>query len=169
MKFALISIALLVGSSFALAQTSFVTRFRGSGCPVSMKLSQTSSSGLQLTANGHSRVMRETRLHLVLSHTGQIEAFPAHIRSAEVTVHGYNSDKPRFELVQPGHATVARSMFVRFTPAGEGSAYSNFIVPGFTWTGWLEIDSLTYADGSSWKPAAGESCTVIPGALRLIQ
>lgn len=32
----------------------------------------------------------------------------------------------------------------------------------------LEIDSLAFANGSSWKPAAGEVCAVMPNMFQLI-
>jgi hypothetical protein len=172
MKFAVLSIALLFGACAAAAQAAIPGQFvlHGSfGCPVSMGLNQATGSEVQLAGNGQGRTLFETRLQLVLSRASQIRSFPASIKSAEVTVHGYNSSKPGFELVYPGDAPVAQSLLVRFISAGNGRVYSDFVVRGLASAGWLEIDSLTFANGNVWKPMQGETCAVVPNMFQLIE
>lgn len=171
MKFAILSIALLFGSCAVAAQVRSQGEFvlhESSACPVAMGLNQAAATELQLAGNGPGKRLFETRLQLVLSPAPQVRAFPAGIQSADVTVHGYNSDKPEFELVDPGDAPIARSLVVKFIPAGDGRVYSDFVVRDLAAAGWLQIDSLTFANGSSWKLAAGEVCAVMPNMFQLI-
>jgi hypothetical protein len=171
MKLAVLSIALLFGSCAAAAQTATPEQFAlhgTSGCPVSMSLNQATASKVQLAGNGQGRSQFETRLQLVLSRASQVRTLPARITSAKVTVHGYNSSKPGFELIYPGNAPIAQSLPVKFSSAGNGNVYSDFVVRGLASVGWLEIDSLALADGSSWAPTTGEVCAVMPNMFQLV-
>ncbi|HTV83584.1 MAG TPA: hypothetical protein VME18_13125 [Acidobacteriaceae bacterium] len=172
MKLAVLSMALLFGSSAAAAQATIPEQFvlhGSSGCPVSMGLNQATGGRVRLAGNGQVRRLFETRLQLVLSRASQVRSFPASIQSAEVTVHGYNSSKPGFELVYPGDTPAAQSLLVRFNSAGNGRVYSDFVVRGLASAGWLEIDSLAFANGSVWKPMQGETCAVAPNMFQLIE
>jgi len=171
MKLTILSITLLLGSCVAAAQAAppeQLVLHRSSGCPVSMALNQGSSSKVQLAGNGQGRSQFETRLQLVLSRSSQVRSLPSRITSARLTVHGYNSSKPEFELTYPGDAPIARSLPVKFISAGSGRVYSDFVVRGLASAGWIEIDSLAFANGSSWKPTAGEMCVVMPNMFQLV-
>jgi len=171
MKLSVLSIALLLGSCAAAAQTTPPEQFvlhGSSGCPVSMGLNQANANKVQLAGNGQGRSQIETRLLLVLSRASQVRTLPARITSAKVTVHGYNSSKPGLELIYPGNAPIAQSLPVKFSSAGNGRVYSDFVVRGLASAGWLEIDSLAFADGSSWAPTTGQMCAVMPNMFQLV-
>lgn len=173
MKLAAFSLAILFGSCPLFSQSTAPAQFTvrnaqaSSGCPVEMRLNQTVSSRAQQAENGESRTVFQTRLHLVLSGSPSAEIFLPGLKSAAVTVHGYNG-KPRFELVAPGDAPEARSLKVQFVPAGDHKASSDFVVAGLASASWLDINSLSFANGRTWKPAKGQSCIVSPSMVLLI-
>ena len=39
---------------------------------------------------------------------------------------------------------------------------------GFTSIRWITLDSLTYADGTTWHPAAHKSCSIIPNRFMAV-
>ncbi len=171
MKLVVLSIACLFPSCYLAAQVAAPAQFQihvSSGCPVSMRLNQAFSSASHLVGNSQNSTSSATWLHLVLSRGPNATIFPPGIRSADVTVHGYNSE-PRFELVSPGDAPIVRSLHVGFTFAGNGEVSSNFAVSGLASAGWLEIVALNFANGKTWMPARGETCTVAPSLIKLVE
>ena len=79
--------------------------------------------------------------------------------AANVTVRGF-ADKARLMQVMPGQHSfdAARTLDVRFPvdPGKETSA--DLRVPGLTAISAIDLNSVTYADGSVWKLASGGSC-----------
>ena len=57
---------------------------------------------------------------------------------------------------------VVRTMSVPFTNGKDGSASADFLVPGMTAVGRIDLTSLNFADGSTWSIAADASCRVSP-------
>ena len=167
MKFTVLSIAFLFGSYPLAAQTTAPAQFLthvNSSCPVSMRLNQVVSIGSHLVGNGYGGTGFETSLHLILLRAPLAKIVTRGVKSAEVTVHGYK-DMPSFNRVSPGNAPIAQQLQVEFTAAGDGEVSSDFVVDGLASVGWLEIDSVTLADGSAWEPALGEMCTVSPSMV----
>lgn len=138
------------------------------GCPVALQLKQRALSGMQQVGKGQPKVVFETWIHLVLSSTPGAKMHAAEIEAAVVTVHGYDGS-PRFELVWPGtNAPAAKSLDVKFAPASEGSVATDFSVKGISTASSLDLNSITFSNGSVWKPAKGSTCTVMPDLFMLI-
>lgn len=139
-----------------------------SGCPVAMRLNQRISGGLRETGKGQQKVAFLANLHLELANATSSRAIAANVKAAAVTVHGYDGT-PHFELVNPGQTGLtARSMEIRFVPQVGNGAAADFSVNGIASASWLEVNSLTFANGTIWKPARGESCTVSPNPFKLV-
>ena len=166
MKIAVIPIAFLFGSCALAAQAASGGVSRG--CPVSMRLDQAANSSL-LFASPANRLL-QTRLELNLFPVPHARVYPSSIKSAEVTVHGSDSNKPVVELVSPGGpgAPVERRLEVKFTSTADGEVASDFVVHGLASAGWLEIDSFNFENGTAWKPERGQACVVIPNMFRLV-
>lgn len=173
MKLAALSLAILFGSCPLLAQSAAPAQFTvrsaqaSVGCPVEMRLNQSVSSSVRQAENGQSRTVFRTRLHLVLSRSPRAEIFLPGLKSAAITVHGYNG-KPRFELIAPGDAPEAKAFKVQFVAADSNEASSDFVVAGLASASWLDINSLSFANGTTWEPAKGQSCIVSPSLVMLI-
>ncbi|MGH9589845.1 MAG: hypothetical protein ACRD25_05585 [Terracidiphilus sp.] len=167
MRLAALSIAFLFGSYISMAQTAVHVPL-SSNCPVSMHLNRVARSAPHLVRDGQRSMESGMRLHLILSRSPRANIITDSIRSAEVTVHGYNS-KPGFEFVAPGDTAITQHLRVQFTSAVDGQVSSVFAVAGLTSASWLEIDSLTLAHGNIWERAQGETCAVTPAPATLVK
>lgn len=98
---------------------------------------------------------------------------PLRIASAMATVYGFGPH-PHYELLSPGpnaHAKGSsgpvRNLQLQFT-SQDGSSRAELWLPSFGAVRWLDLNSITYADGSTWRPARGETCTVTPSLFMLV-
>ncbi len=93
------------------------------------------------------------------------------IVKAKVTVHGTNGKWQLFkaDTAQTGSAEASKTLELEFTsPGDEKNVSANLMLPGFTSVTSIELDSLTYANGSSWKFAGRGSCQVAPNPFMLV-
>lgn len=177
MKLATAVFALAFGSLAMAAQSPGPVQLmarRGvdvsAGCPVAMHLDQSVMGAAAHVKTGQSAMPLRTRLHLVLSGAPEAKVHPAQIQEAGVTVYGYDTT-PHFKLTSPAQgkrSVPAKRMTVKFVPQSDGSAEANFAVAGLPWASLLEINSITFANGNTWKPAPGRTCTVTPDPIVLV-
>jgi hypothetical protein len=137
------------------------------GCPVAMHLNQKVNSALRQVGKNPKRLDPAANLHLEISSAPNSIAKAAAIKAAMVTIQGYDRT-PRFELVSPSPGLPVRTMYIRFAPVAGDGASANFHVNGIVSVSRLQIDSLTFANGATWRPARGESCIVIPDPFMLV-
>ncbi len=117
-------------------------------CPISMRAQHLSDGSLMKAGGARHAAGIGQRLHLTLGNPrGQ------KIASAGLAVHGY-TPKGRLMQASPmegGGADATRSLTISFS-AGEGDTVSaDLWVPGMTAVQSIEVKSVTYADGSTWK------------------
>ena len=187
----------LAAQSAASATGSFSVPGVSSDCPVSMQLQQRLGSQVE-TVQKDGRVYKAPATQLILTVTGSARrgasgsvaggmeglgsrvrqqpdrrVRPLRIASATAMVYGFGS-RPRYELISPGPepkgngwSGPTRKLQLRFT-SRDGSSMAELWLPGFGAVRGLNVDSITYADGSTWTPARGESCTVTPSLLMLV-
>jgi len=91
------------------------------------------------------------------------------IVAAGILVHGY-SNKARF---MPIFSTdkdydAAKILNVRFSPESAHEDSADVSVPGLAAVGVIDLNSVTFADGSTWKIAQGQSCRVWVDGLMLV-
>lgn len=169
----------------------------GNGCPVSMKLQQTLSHQLQTVQNGEVVKAPATLLTLTLKPVlssgfmiGGTEPLqgnkepaappkPAQairrVAYAIAIVRGFGT-APEFELVAPAiaqnvpshrNSAPQKNLKLQFN-AKDGSSVAEMWIPGFGAVRSLDLSSITYTDGTKWKPASGESCSVTPDPFMLV-
>jgi hypothetical protein len=63
----------------------------------------------------------------------------------------------------------SKTMDVKFTAGEKNTAFADIWVPGLTAVQAIDIQSVTYADGSSWKLASGMTCRTVPDPLMLVE
>lgn len=135
-----------------------------SSCPVSLRAQQ-AAGGENLAVNSARPKGIAQGLHLILTSPDSRQ-----ISAAQVTVHGLTA-KPRLTQTlsnQPGSSDAAKTLDVRFS-AGPGKDVSaDLWVPGLTSIQEIELNSVTYTDGSAWRLAAGNACRTVPERLMLI-
>jgi hypothetical protein len=93
----------------------------------------------------------------------------ASVVNAQVTVHGL-TPKARVVPVQSGPggpAQISRTMHVSFSNNSAGESAADLLMRGYSAVVSIDIDSITYADGSTWKSGKG-MCRVIPDPMMLI-
>ena len=134
------------------------------GCPVSMRAQQrTSVTGLTRTGDGNA--VQGQRIHL------DVDRGPHAVVAIQVTVHGTTA-RPRIYAAQSLHG--ASDALKTFTLTADGASAngvaisSDILLRGFTSVQSVNLDSVSYADGSLWTPTAGKSCSVEPDPLMLV-
>ena len=134
-------------------------------CPVGMHAKQGSGGGLAAVRNARPSDGPSQQIHLVLArrHSQQITG-------ARVLVRGL-SGKDRMERSNAiGDIVPDRSpmLLVTFTPDNAVEASADLVLPGFTSIQSVELQTITYADGSTWKMENQNACTVAPDPMMLI-
>jgi hypothetical protein len=127
-------------------------------CPASMRAQHVAGGNLVKTHSAQPSGLGQW-LHLTL-----VPRDSKSISKATLTIRGYSS-KGRLAQAESTHSEsfdVVRSMTVPFTSGKDGSASADFLVPGMTAVGRIDLTSLNYADGSTWSIAADASCRVSP-------
>ena len=169
---ALVSIALPLGSTLLTAQIAPGYRVSptivltlpplAARCPVSLRAQQM-PGGDRRVVNGATVKPLAQKLHLTAStpHSGPVVA-------ANITVRGYDG-KPRFTPIGPPDqdaGEAARTLDVTFAPARGREASTDIALAGFSAVTVVDLNSITYADGSTWKLNDGSSCrTWIDGTM----
>jgi len=134
-------------------------------CPIHMHALQTGGGNL-LNARDARPGEFSQRIHLILGNS----AGAARIVAIEVSVYG-TSGKNRAvpTLVARGPAWDARKTFDLQVNIGENEeASTNLILRGFTSVQSINLESVTYADGSIWSPSSSRSCHIAPDPLMLV-
>jgi len=160
-----VSLTLLLASTFVIAQTTVTQKQTvaqqtvvevappSSSCPVSLH-ARHAPGGDAIEVNGTRIQDPAQRLHLTIS-----DSDSRRIVAANVTVRGF-SNKARYmpTMSTQDSSDAAKNLDVRF-PSGPGKDSStDFAVPGLTAVTVIDLNSVTYSDGSTWKLAAGGSC-----------
>lgn len=102
------------------------------------------------------------RIHLTMTNPSARE-----IVEVQLTVHGY-SDKGRTIMLASAGPDLAKKVTLTRDIQGNGHASSDLSLSNFTAVSSVDVDSLTYADGSSWKATAGGACSVAPNLWMLV-
>ncbi len=89
--------------------------------------------------------------------------------SADVTAHGF-SEKWRAVPLSSAEPVpdLARQLKVTLAVKGNKSASDDLALPHFTTVTAIDLNAVTYADGSSWHASAPSACSVVPSMLMLV-
>jgi hypothetical protein len=132
-------------------------------CPVSVDARQAASWNRMEVGNDPPKGPAQ-RLHLTL-----VNPKSRQITSATVTVHGLHPKtratlKPAAGESAPSDA--ARTLDVSFSNPSAKDVSADLWVPGLSAAYSIDLIAVTYADGSTWKLAGGETCrTPIDGFM----
>jgi hypothetical protein len=138
------------------------------GCPVSMQAQHRSNPSL-MNARDAAHEPLAQRIHLTVSSA----TYSSGILSIKVTVRGTTA-KARALLVStfganPSDAAMTFDLRANQANADQASAVaSDLLLRGFTSVQTVDLESVTYADGSSWVASATRSCSIEPDNLMLV-
>jgi hypothetical protein len=101
-------------------------------------------------------------IHLTLTNLS-----PHSIISAQVVVHGF-SDKWRYIPLSGADPDLARTVDVALDVQGNGEASRNLSLSHFTAITAVDVNAITYADGSTWRTSSPGACSVSPDLFMLV-
>jgi hypothetical protein len=130
-----------------------------SNCPVGFSAEPGVGPGMVIVVNGDTTASQKLKLQL----SYLTDPHSSNITGAQITVHGLTA-KGRIAPASsdPDDNTIAKQVDLALTIAPGRTASTAMLFKGFTSVRWITLDSLTYANGSTWHPAAHRSCSIIP-------
>lgn len=138
----------------------------GMGCPIGMRVRQGIATHLStIDQDGRRSPGFAQRLRLTLTNPQS-----KRITGATVTVHGRNA-KGRIvhaSSADDSSSELTKTLNVRFADGSGGSVSTDLLLPGFTSARSIYLNSVTYADGSTWRFNADENCHAAPDPLMLV-
>lgn len=139
----------------------------GPSCPVTMRAEHRSNGSVMTAGTGLVSGIGQ-RIHLVFGETG----VPARVTAARVTVRGTNGQwrvtTATGRQTQQGSPYISRTLNAVFTEDRDDTESTELDLPGFTSVKSIRLDSVTYADGSTWTAPDGGGCRVEPDPLMLV-
>jgi hypothetical protein len=141
--------------------TTFTIAAPPSACPVGFSAEPGVGPGMVIVINGDTTASQ--KLKLQLSYLTDPQLHSSNIIAAQITVHGLTA-KGRIAPASsdPDDNTIAKQVDLALTIAPGRAASTDMLFKGFTSVRWITLDSLTYANGSTWHPAAHRSCSIVP-------
>ena len=167
-----VSLVLLFGSMTLTAQSLVLDKQpavlnlvqMSSSCPV--RISVQHRSGLErLEANQPQSKEIAQYLQVTMSNSRSLD-----IVGAQITAHGFDA-KTRYlpaQYLRTSSPDLTKTVDLDLTVQSKGNASTDLRLPRFTAVSWIDLDSVTYADGTTWHSSAGKTCHVVPELMRLI-
>ena len=148
-----------------LGTQNFVIVLPQPTCPVQMHALQGVSSGLTAVRDGQPPTAPAQRIHLVLS-GGQARQ----VAAAHVTVRGLSGRNRTVRTFVTAVAAPDRThaLDVKFSPESTTEIAADLVLPGFTAVLSVQLDSITYVDGTAWLVSGTRACRVAPDPLVLV-
>ncbi len=152
------------GQGSSKKDTSVRVTLAGAHCPVSLQAThgdffmerRAGSFGFNPAPDA-----LQQRIHLTMTNPQ-----PRDIVSAQVTAHGL-SDKWRIVGLSTSTPApdLAKTIDLAFDVKGKGQGSGDLSLKRFTAVTSIDLDSIEYADGSSWHAAWSGACSIKPSAL----
>lgn len=146
--------SLVAPNDASLQKTAIQLAAAADNCPVSLRAQQM-PGGDRIVVNGVPSKAVAQMLHLTASAPGTRQ-----VTAANITVRGYGN-KARFlpaGLTNQDTGDAAKTMDVNFAAKGDRDASTDVSLAGFSAVTAIDVSSVTYSDGSTWKLAAGKAC-----------
>lgn len=174
---AILPLILLIASGAAAQTLSASPRILWQGspspdatnCPVGLEANHGSSYLARKTINGHepnpgmpgNEPGQRIRLKMTNKRLQDIA-------SLEITVHGLSNKWRTIPLSSaPYKADLFKKLHLVLAVQPNGNASSDLALNRFTTVTAIDLDAVTYADGSVWRAPSPHACTVAPSPLML--
>jgi hypothetical protein len=141
-------------------------RVVGNDCPVDMQASHSSGLPVSMNVGPQAATPRGLyqQIHLTMNNLASHE-----IVSAQITAHGYSNKQKMRELASASQGPdLSKSMDLVLDVKGKGHASSDLSFHHFTAVSFIDVNSITYADGSMWRAPSAGACRVIPDGVMLV-
>ena len=143
---------------------------RSSPCPVGMRVRQGIGTQMLQAKDGQRTRTFASRLRLNLFNFHE-EKTSVEIVKATVTVRGLSGKAGMIPALgsDDRSSEVTRTMTVSFVLDDDNSYWTDLVLPGFTSARMVNLESVTYADGSTWNFRDHMGwCQAAPDPLMLI-
>jgi hypothetical protein len=174
-SFVAVSLALLFGSVTLSAQSATQNQTQTSvdrlpiasgGCPVSLRaLHGADGSMLKVDKNRPAGIAQ--LLHLIVTNPDSRQIVAARVRVRGLSGKGRMTQTSGQDATR-GAADATRSLEVRFSAGSDKEVSSDVWLPGMTAVLEVELNSVTFADGTTRRFAGVEACRIAPDPLMLI-
>jgi hypothetical protein len=168
----ILSLVFLFATTRAIAQQS-LTRLRavGADCPLDMQASHGAGAPIAEPAINGTPMEPWTpnptldhRIHLVM-----INLRSHDIVGAQITAHGFGDKWKAIDLENSSQAPdLAKTLDVVLDVKGMGRASSDLSLSRFTAVTSIDLNSITYADGSIWHTSSAGACRITPDLIMLV-
>jgi hypothetical protein len=137
-------------------------------CPVSLEVTHGQLFAKRLTEGGPQAPDNRMSLSGVVQrvHLTMTNPSTRKIVGVELNIEGYSSKGKTFTLTAAS-PDLSRTVSLALEIEGKSDASSDLSLKDFTAVSAVDVVSLKYADGSTWKASAG-ACHVSPKALMLV-
>jgi hypothetical protein len=134
-------------------------------CPISMRAQHLSDGNLMKAGRLEHPAGIGQRLYLTL-----VNPDSRQIASAMLTIQGVtpNGRLMQASPAQAGNSDAKRTLTVAFSPGPDNTVSTDVWVPGMTAVEAIEVNSLRYADDSTWKLASDLACRIAPDGFMQI-
>jgi hypothetical protein len=122
-------------------------------CPVSLTARQ-APGGDRMMVNSVQVKGIAQLLHLIVSGSNS-----RRVVAANVTVHGFANKGRMVQTMSTQDASDAAKTFDVKFPIAPQEISTDLAVPGLSAVSMIDLNSVTYSDGSTWKLAAGSVCS----------
>jgi hypothetical protein len=174
----ILPLAFLLATASGIAQNVLRPRAIGADCPVDMRATHSTPMPVRMTAkgapqngsplNGQKTVLERPAPAINQQiHLGMTSLVARDIVSAVFTARGFSS-KPRAINTAGQGPDLRRSIKVVVDLKGNGQASSDLSLRDFTAVTAIDLDAITYADGSTWRNSSPAACRVIPEGMMLV-
>jgi hypothetical protein len=144
-------------------QTKTLTITLPNRCPIAFQARHLADGDFVKTGDRHPPKGPGQRLHVTLTSPDART-----LASATISVRGWTAQGHMENAGATNSPQSVRTMQVPLTAGTGRNASADLWVPGMTAVDSVELLSVSYADGSTWTPAAGKSCRITPDPLMLI-
>ncbi len=162
-------LAFLLVSTFAVAQQAATLHLseNTSGCPIDIQARHAMQTPVSVnaddkTALGSKVVPQLQRLQLTLTNPSSRD-----IVSAQFTAHGF-SKKPRAMEAESNEPDLTKTIDLVLGVKGKGHASRDLSLNHFTAVTSIDLNSITYADGATWKAPSPAACSITPSLVMLV-
>ena len=133
-------------------------------CPVAMQAQRGADGSTMMVAGGAHRGIGQ-QLQLTLNNPKL-----ATISAIRITVHGWDVKGRTLPAVETtsSYASASRTLDLTLSIGASQTADTDIWVSGLTAVDSIDLDSVTYSDGSSWKASDSQACRIMPNPIMLI-
>ena len=167
LAFALAGLAAVTSGSAQTGKTHVVvvSSPQNMTCPITMRAEYGMDGGLKAVKDGALHRGPGQQLQLTLDNS-KLTA----ISAIRITVHGWSGTGRTLPAIKANssYATASRTLDLALSIGANETADTDVWVSGLTAVDSIDLESVSYSDGSSWKSSDSQACRIMPDPMMLI-